>query len=433
MVVASLAIKITKLNALKSLALPNFRWFLMGSLVSSMGRWGGTIAFAWLALDLTGSKFATGAVIAVKSAGYILSPIAGTVADRYDRKHVMMAISAFSIAYALVLAVLITTGAIQYWHLITISAVSSLAQAFDNPVRKTLAADLVDPKYITSSYALTVVATDTTAIGGPALMGALIEPIGVGGVMWIMVAIYAFNIIALAKIKVPPVPRKESKVSPIRNLIDGGKYIWGYQAILALIFMAVIGNALSAGHGVFMPVFAKEIFNKGASGYGLLLSAGGIGGLVGALAVVFLGNFKHKAKLSLASTTLMGVFVIIFALSPSFWLALPLAAIVGMNSALFLTLGNALLLELAPANMRGRVMGVRGMCLLAHLPAALAAGALADIFSTRSAGVIFGIATAVIMLGITVFMPELARVDKQKPSQAHSEAELQTAGDRRLH
>lgn len=431
---ASIARKISGIQSLSSLASANFRWFLMGSLVSSMGRWGGTVAFAWLALDLTGSKFATGAVIAVKSAGYILSPIAGTIADRYNRKTIMMVISGFSIGYALVLALLITTGAIQYWHLFVISAVSSLAQAFDNPVRKTLAADLVDPKYITSSYALTVVATDTTAIGGPALIGALIEPIGVGGVMWMMVGIYAVNILALAKIKIPPVQRKESTVSPIKNLIDGGKYIWGYQAILALIIMAVVANGLMAGHGVFVPIFAKEIFDKGPGGYGLLLSAAGVGGLMGSLAVVFLGNFRHKAKLSLASTILMGIFVVAFALSPSFWTALPLAAIVGMNSALFLTLGNALLLELAPSNMRGRVMGVRGLCLLAHLPSALLAGALAEMYGTRSAGVMFGIVTVVVMLGVTIFMPDLARVDTKKPAQAPTETELQTAGGhRRLH
>src|SRR5688572_19892945 len=148
----SLTARITNAHAFQGLRSANFRLLLAGSLVSSFARWGGVILFGWLTLELTGSEFKTGLIIALRSAGYFISPIAGMIADRYSRRTIMISVGFFSVGYALVLAFLINTDMIVYWHLIAISAVSSLTHAFDNPIRKTLSADLVEPQYLTSAY-----------------------------------------------------------------------------------------------------------------------------------------------------------------------------------------------------------------------------------------------------------------------------------------
>ncbi|MSQ32649.1 MAG: MFS transporter [Dehalococcoidia bacterium] len=411
------------LNALKS---TNFRWLLAGSLLSSFARWGGTFVFGWLTLELTGSAAKTGIVLALRSAGYLLSPIAGLIADRYDRRYIMMSTGLLSILYALALAILLVTDSLQFWHLLIISSVSSLTQAFDNPIRKTIAADVVEPKYLTSSYALTTVATDTTAVIGPVMVATLATVMGMGGVAWAMVAVYSFNVFALGMMRLKTVSPSATKASPIKNLFEGGKYIWGHQAILALIVMAIIMNGMGAAQGVIMPLFAKNIFDVGKVGLGWLLSAGSLGGLIGALIVVVTGNHNQRAKITLVSTTVMGISLAMFSIAPSFGIALVLAGFTGMNSALFLTLGNALLLEYSDSKMRGRVMGVRGLCLGISLPVSLAVGFLSEALTPRSAGVMVGVTGVTLMVMVALFMPALLKLER-KSSAVHDEAEQSTA------
>jgi MFS family permease len=410
----SLTGRIANAHALQALYSANFRLLLAGSLVSSFARWGGVIVFAWLTLELTGSEFKTGLVIAVRSAGYLISPVAGIIADRYSRRTIMMLVGVFSVAYMSVLALLITSDTLVFWHLVSISAVSSLTHAFDNPIRKTLSADLVEAKYLTSAYALTVVATDTTAIIGPALAGGLLDITGAGGVAWMMAIVYVLNILTFFKMKLPPTVSKEAKVSPYRNLADGVKYIRGYQAILGLMLLAVLGNGLPmVGMSTLTTIFAKNVFDVGGTGLGLLLGFSGAGGLLGALAVVFLGNIKHKAKANVATGVGMGIAAILLALSPVLPVALPIMVLYGFNSAVFLTLGNALLLELTPTNMRGRVMGVRGLALAAHLPGALFVGGMAEVFGARGASALVGVSCIALMIGVAVLLPALLRSDVQ--------------------
>ncbi len=404
-----------KVEAFKSLNYRNFRWLLTAALISSLARWGEGVLFGWLTYELTGSAFKTGAVVALRSAGYLLSPIAGVVADRYDRRRVMMGVLASSAFYTLILALLITTDMLQFWHLMAISALGSLTNAFDNPIRKTLAADLVPPAFLSSAYAMTVVATDTTAIVGPAMAGILIGSIGAIGVVWVNIIVYLTNIWSFKMMKLPAVSKEAKKVSPLKNLFEGAYHTWNNKAVLGLMAISILANMLPmAGRGALLPVFAKSVFNMGPSGLGFLASAGGIGGLVGALAVVFFGNTRHKAKISIGTGIGMGVVLILFALSPTYAIALVLSGVLGASSAIFLTLSNALLLQLAPLNVRGRVMGVRGMVLLANLPGGLLAGALAEMMGARGAGVIIGIACSILMILTAVLVPAMARADKRE-------------------
>ncbi len=164
-------------------------------------------------------------------------------------------------------------------------------------------------------------------------------------------------------------------------------------------------------------IYAKNVFDVGGTGLGLLLGFSGAGGLLGALAVVFLGNIKHKAKANVATGVGMGVAAILLAITPVFPVALPVMVLYGFNSAVFLTLGNALLLQLTPSNMRGRVMGVRGMALAAHLPGALFVGGIAEGFGARGASVTIGVICIVMMVGVAALVPALMRSDGQSQEE----------------
>ena len=419
--------RITNVPALGALAFVNFRWLVTAALISSIARQGETVLFGWLTLELTGSPFKTGVVVALRSAGYVLSPIAGIVADRYDRRKVMQLVLTSSATYTLALAILITTGNLQYWHLMIISTIGSLGNAFDNPIRKTLAADLVPPRMLSSAYAMTVLATDSMAIIGPSAAGLMIGAVGAVGVVWVNLAVYVSNIGSFAMMKVPPLRTDARKATPWSNLVDGVKHTWSNQAVLGLIIISIIANALPmSARGSLFPVFAKQVYNMGPSGLGFLVSAAGIGGLTGSTSAVFFGTTRHKAKISIATCLLMGVVLILFAWSPFYALALLIAGMLGFCSSVFLTLSNALLLQLAPQNMRGRVMGVRGMVLLANLPGALFAGALASAFGARGAGVVIGITCLIATTATAMLIPAMARSDK-KVMQVEEEGETPVA------
>jgi MFS family permease len=229
-----------------------------------------------------------------------------------------------------------------------------------------------------------------------------------------MVFVYAFNIQTFMRMKLPAVESPDARVSPVRNLIEGGRYIWGYQAVLGLMIIAVLGNGLPmAGQQTLLPIYAKKVFDVGPGGLGLMFTFSGIGGLIGSSSVVLLGQVKHKAKLNIMAGVGMGAAALLLTLSPVYALTLPIIAIHGFSSSLFLTLGNALLLEISSINMRGRVMGVRGMALLANLPGSMFTGAMAGMFGARGAGGIVGISTIAMMLGVAALIPQMLRVDSK--------------------
>ncbi len=184
-------------TAVAALRYRNYRYFWLATMLASAGRWMESVILSWLVMEMTGSPLSVGVVVACRWVGYGLGPIFGAIIDRYDRRKLLIAVVALSVLYSFALALLVTTGLVQYWHAIIIALIAGAAHAFDLPLRYALTGDLVDKRDLTNAVALSAVAGDVTAVLGPAMAGPMIDIIGVGWVCWVLAFNYLLNIWAL--------------------------------------------------------------------------------------------------------------------------------------------------------------------------------------------------------------------------------------------
>ena len=384
----------------------NFRYLWTATIFACAGRWMEGILLSWLVLKMTGSAFLTGVVVACRWLGYGLGPMFGAWADQGDRRLLLILITATSVVYSVILALLVTTGAALYWHAIVISLAASLAHGFDYPLRYALTADMVDPRDIANAVALSTVALDVTAILGPALAGPLIDVIGIGGVCWLLAGNYILNVWALYRIRGAPQTHRAAAGSFWANLVEGARYVRDNPPVLALLLLAA---ALNQFHfplrNALVPVFADKVLDVGASGYGVLLASSGVGALIGAVAMAALGNFRFKAWLCIISSGLAGVIAAVFSVSTLYPFSLGMMGLMGLMEAIAMTTIAALLLLLTPGKMQGRVMGMRSFAILPLATGSLAAGIMAETLGAPTAGVINGgfqlISTLTIALAVS--------------------------------
>lgn len=349
----------------------NFRYFWTATMFAYAGRWMEAIVLSWLVLKMTGSPFLTGVAVACRWLGYGLGPAFGAWADRGDKRRLLLVITSTSILYSLILAFLVTTEAVLYWHAIIISLAASLAHGFDYPLRYALTADMVDTRDLSNAVALSTVALDVMAILGPALAGPLIDIIGIGGVCWLLVCIYILNIWSLYMIRGLSQTHQTRTGSLWSNIIEGARYIKGNPPVFALLLLAAAYNQFHFPlRNALMPVFADKVLNVGASGYGFLLASSGIGALIGALVMAALGNFRFKAWLCIISSAFAGIAAAAFSVSTDYTFSLGIMSFVGAMEAVGMTTIAALLLLLTPGKMQGRVMGMRSFAIL-HWPRAV--------------------------------------------------------------
>jgi len=388
----------------------NFRYYWTATLFASAGKWMETVVFSWIALQMTGSPLLVGIVSACRWVGYGLGPIFGAIADRYNRRHLLLLITSFSVGYSLVLAYLVTMDLVQYWHIIAIALVAGLTHAFEIPLRYSFAADLVDIRILTNAVALTTVAIDITAMLGPAIAGPLVDIIGVAGVCWVLTVNFTLNTLALYVIKDTAATKRVSEGSLTGNLKVAVRYILNTPPVFALLGIAFVLNLFQFPlRYTLVPFFATDVFGLGASGYGFLLSASGTGALIGATLVAYLSDLQHKAWVCIVASAAAGIAACVFSWSPWYGLSLGLQVCVGLTEAMSMTTMAALLLLLTPNEMRGCVMGIRSLAILPLALGNLVAGTIASSFGPIIAGTFNGMLLILAVLIIAVMVPSLRK------------------------
>jgi MFS family permease len=383
----------------------NFRYFWAATMFAYAGRWMEAIVLSWLVLKMTGSPFLTGVAVACRWLGYGLGPAFGAWGDRGNRRLLLLMITSTSVLYSFILALLVTSETILYWHAIIISLAASLAHGFDYPLRFAITADMVDTRDLSNAVALSTVALDVTAVLGPAMSGPLIDIIGISGVCWFLVGNYILNIWAFYMIRGVSQTHQTISGSLWGNMVEGARYIRGNPPVFALLLMAAAFNQFHFPlRNALMPVFADKVLNVGASGYGFLLASSGIGALIGAAVMAALGNFRFKAWLCIISSAFAGISAAVFSVSTVYAFSLGIMSFIGAMEAVGMTTIAALLLLLTPGKMQGRVMGMRSFAILPLATGSMAAGAMAEILGVSVAGVINGglqlLTTMTVALGV---------------------------------
>jgi MFS family permease len=389
----------------------NYRYLWLATMFGSAGRWMENVLFSWFVLQMTGSPFLVGAVAACRWLGYGFGPVAGAIADRYDKRRILLIVTWVSVLYGSVLAVGMAMDGFQYWHVMAIALFAGVSHGFDMPLRHAFTASIVSKSILANAVALNTMAIEVTAILGPAAAGLLINGIGMSGVAWVLVAIYLFNVMMFFLIQDAPAEEKAAKGSVSSDLKAGIRYIGGNPAVFALLSMTVVFSLFQwpLRHAL-APVFASKVLHLDAGGYGFILAASGVGALSGAVAVAFLGDFRHKAWLCIAAAMTAGIAALAFSLSTRYGLSLGIMVFLGLAEAIFSTMAITLLLLVTPAEMRGWIMGVRSLTILPLFLGSLIAGAMAGHFDAPTAGAANAALQILAIVLIAALVPSLRKV-----------------------
>jgi len=394
-----------------SLQVVGYRWFWF-SLLSSMAALNMQfLVRGWLVYELTGSPRALGLVAAAMGIALMLfSPLGGVVADRVDKRNLMVAAQSAGGLVALVIAILISTGAIMLWHLVVASVLNGIIWAFSLPARQAIIPELVEKHRIMNAVAISSGAMHLSRVVFPALGGLLMSILGTAGAYYVVVVCYMAGVALLLRVPAAGGAAVEANASMGFHLAEGIRYIRRSPILVALLLMAVVPILFGMPYQMLMPVFAEDVLDVGARGLGFLMAAVGLGALAGSLLVASLGDFRHKGLLLFGSVLLFGVTLILFTLSTDFYLCLLILLCVGVANTAYLSINNTLLQTNTEDQVRGRVMSIYVMTFGLNGVGVLLVGELAEHLDVSLGVAIGGGLVLLFTLAMALWRPILRKL-----------------------
>ena len=345
-----------------SLKIRNYRLYFIGQGFSHIGNWMQTVALGWLVLELTGSGVALGSVLAFRFAPLLLgAPFAGMIVDSVDKRRFLYFTQAASGFLALVMSLLIFTGAIEIWMVYAAAVLFGVVDALDRPLRQTFMHEMVGPDHLRNAVALSSTEANLARALGPLFAGALIATIGIAFCFFANALSFVMVLVALACLRPAEFHRETEAPRPPDHLLAGLRYAASVPMIRnILISMAVIGT-LSYEFQVSLPLLAENTFHGGAADYAALLSAMGAGSVANGL----FAASRHGVTLLefVASAFLFGLSLLLTALMPTLGLAIAGMVFVGFFSINLTSVGNTMIQLESASHMRGRVMALWTMAL----------------------------------------------------------------------
>ncbi|HLB81593.1 MAG TPA: MFS transporter [Gemmatimonadales bacterium] len=394
-----------------ALAHRNFRLFFLGQGISLVGTWMQNIAQGWLVLELTNSPFYVGLVSALGSLGVLLLTLyGGLIVDQVNKHRLVILTQALSMLPAFALAGLVWSRAVVVWHVAALAAFLGVVNAFDIPARQAFIVDLVGKQDLTNAIALNSSAFNAARVIGPAVAGVLIGALGVGACFFLNGVSYLAVIAGLLAMRLPPHVRTPRTWSASTGLSEAVAFIRGDRRVSSLVVLMALFSIFGFPYFVMMPVFARDVLHRGAAGYGLLMTAVGIGALIGALAVALLDRRIRKGPTLIAAGGSFGLLLVAFALSRVYLVSVVLLGLTGATMIVNNALTNATIQTLVPDDLRGRVMGFYSFVFVGLAPlGSLQVGALAERIGPPVAVALGGAATALAVAVAAWRVPELRR------------------------
>ncbi len=340
-----------------ALAVPNYRRYIAGQSVSLIGTWMQMAAQSWLVLSLTGSATTLGVIIALQTLPVLLlGPYGGVVADRIDKRRLMVVLQIAMGLQALVLGVLTVTGAVRLWEIGVLAALLGLNNAFENPARQAFMLEMVGGESLRNAVSLNSVMVNVARVIGPAVAGLLIATVGEGPCFLLNAASFAAvvaSLVTLDRSAIHPSPPSGREPGQLRA---GLSYVRRTPELGVPLLMMALAGALAYEFQVTLPVMARQGLHVGAAGYGFMTAAMGLGAVVGGLFVA--GRGKTGLPTLVLAATAFGVVLALASLAPDLPSELFALALAGGASISFMATGNSTLQLGAAPSMRGRVMSL---------------------------------------------------------------------------
>lgn len=360
-----------------------YRRFLAGAVVGNIGNWMQGTAQGWLVLGLTNSPGLLGLVSAVQTAPTLFfSLFAGVLADRVDRRRLIVATQVAGGVLAAVLAILTTTSTVAYWHVLVLAFLAGTAGSLATPAYQAIVSTLVPREAIGSAIALNSAQFNLSRVLGPSLAGAVIAAGGIALAFWANAVAFAVVALVLATLRIAAPPAlMRVEASLWSNLMDGLRYVRREVDVAVLVLLAAVPALFLLNYLVLLPVYARDILRIGAAGLGLLSAAIGIGALTGALSLALLRPSGGSGRMMLGGLGVASVALIVFGLSGTVPLSVVALAILGGCQVGYYATANTLIQVRVPGRLRGRVMSLYILTSWGMIPVGnLASGIVAERF-----------------------------------------------------
>ncbi|MHB0913543.1 MAG: MFS transporter [Armatimonadota bacterium] len=379
----------------------NYRLYFAGMAISFAGTWLQNIAQGWLVLQITDSPLLLGVVSSVASLPVLLFSLwAGVVADRVNKRRLLIGTQTAALVLTFILAVLTLLGVVNIYHILVVGFLLGTVVAFDWPTRQALVIKLVGRKDLLNAISMNSAAFNAARIVGPAIAGAVIAGIGTAGAFFLNSASFAAVIVALLLMRIEDTPVSDGATA-LESLREGLQFVRAHRMMAGLMVSAGAVSIFATPYAVLMPVFARDILKIGPAGLGYLMSAVGVGAILGVLTLSSLGDFERKGRLLLAGNMTFCGALVLFSFSRTVFLSLPLLAVAGWGLMVSMALMNTLIQMASPDFLRARVLSVYTIMIMGLSPlGSLQAGIVADWLGAPAAVSL----AAVLCAGIVVAM-----------------------------
>ena len=370
----------------------NYRLYFFSQIVSFSGTWMQSVALSWLVLELTGSGTALGTVVAIQFLPTLLfGPFGGVIADRVDKRTLIIGTQTIAGLLALTLGVITITGVVELWMVYALAASFGLVTAIDNPSRQTFVMEMVGPADISNAVTLNSVVVNAARVIGPSIAGVIIAVFGTGLCFVVNGVSYAAVVLALLLIRTGELHPSQRVRRARGQLREGFRYAWAEPTLRTTLIMLVVIGMLTFEFTVTLPLLSEFTFGAGASGLAAMTALMGAGAVVGGLVIASAGPPTPRRLTLLAAA--FGTIVMTISVMPSIALVYILMPIVGGLSVSVIALSNATLqLNSTPA-LRGRVMALFSVALMGSTPiGGPIIGAIAEHSSPRTALAVGGVA-----------------------------------------
>lgn len=405
---------LTRLNLIfRALHSRNYRLFFGGQSISLIGTWITRTATSWLVYRLTGSAFLLGVVgFAGQIPTFLLTPIAGVLVDRWDRHRILIITQILSMAQSFALATLTMSGVVAVWHIIVLSILQGLVNAFDMPARQSFVIEMVENKEdLGNAIALNSSMVNGARLMGPSIAGVLIAIAGEGICFLIDGISYLAVIGSLLAMRVAPKEIGPRGTDIIDGLKEGFNYALGFAPTRAILFLLALVSLMGMPYMVLMPIFASDVLHGGPHTLGFLMAASGIGALTGSIYLASRETVHGLGKIIALASAIFGIGLIGFSLSRVFWLSMLLVLIVGFGMIVQMASSNTILQTIADEDKRGRLMSFYTMALIGMAPfGSLLAGGLASKVGAPNTLIIGGVFCILGSVLFTKRLPELRKI-----------------------
>lgn len=396
-------------HAFRSLRHRNFRIYYLGQLVSLNGTWMQSVAQAWLIYRLTGSGFMlglTGALVLFPN--LLLGIYGGWLADRFERKKLLIIAHALAMLQALVLGILTLGGWVEPWHILLLALALGLVQALETPARQSFISQLVERKDLLNAIALNSSMFHLARFTGPAIAGVLVALVGEGPVFLINAVTFIAIIFSLLYLPLPAAPAERAGQRGLSSVWSGLHYARQHKLIRTVLAMVATVSLLGGAASVLMPIFITQVFARGPESLGIFMALLGAGSLMGALTLASRREFYLLERRVAFAAVILGFALLVFALNDVFILALMILFVMGFVSTTVFASSNALIQLSVPDHLRGRTMALFTICLHGMVSIGqLTLGTLADVFGAPLTAGASGVLLIIVALLLAVALYNL--------------------------